>query len=245
MKKIFLFVFIVLSNRLVAQTDSVPAFVKDSLDIYTTRALADWKIPGIAVCIIKNGKVVVMKGYGVTEVGTNSKVDENTLFMIGSNTKAFTATALALLSSEKKLSLDDRVTKWIPEFKLNNKLAGEQAIIRDLLCHRLGFQTFQGDFTYWTSNLSRNEVIEKMSHIKAPYEFRTTWGYTNAAFLVAGEIIPKASGKTWDVFLKERIFDPLGMTRSIALSKDLPNATNAAKAYTLVDDKLKMIPYPL
>ena len=121
MKKIFLFVLIILSNRLVAQTDSVPAFVKDSLDIYTTRALTDWQIPAIAVCIVKNGKVVVMKGYGVTEVGTNNKVDENTLFMIGSNTKAFTATALALLSSEKKISLDDRVTKWIPDFKLDNK----------------------------------------------------------------------------------------------------------------------------
>jgi CubicO group peptidase (beta-lactamase class C family) len=141
--------------------------------------------PRHRVCIIKNGKVVVMKGYGVTEAGTNNKVDENTLFLIGSNTKAFTATALAILDAEKKLSLDDRVTKWIPEFKLDNKLAGEQAIIRDLLCHRIGFQTFQGDFTYWTSDLSRKEVIEKMSHIKAPYEFRTRWGYTNAAFLTA------------------------------------------------------------
>jgi CubicO group peptidase (beta-lactamase class C family) len=243
MKKLFS-VFLFLYARLVfAQADSIPIFIKDSLDTYTTRALTDWQIPAIGVCIIKNGKIVVMKGYGVTEAGTNNKVDENTLFMIGSNTKAFTGTALALLDADKKLSLDDRVTKWMPEFKLNNKLAGEQAIIRDLLCHRIGFQTFQGDFTYWTSNLSRDEVIEKMSHIKAPYEFRTKWGYTNAAFLVAGEIIPKASGKTWEEFLKEKIFDPLGMTRTLALSKDLPSASNAAKAYTLVDGKLTMIPY--
>ena len=243
MKKLFVFVVAVFPVITFAQSDSIPSFVRDSLDVYTNRALSEWNIPGIAVAIIKNGKVVVMKGYGLTEAGTNNKVDENTLFEIGSNTKAFTATALAMLDAEKKLSLDDRVTKWIPEFKLDNKLAGEQAIIRDLLCHRLGFQTFQGDFTYWTSNLTRKEVIEKMSHIKAPFEFRTKWGYTNAAFLTAGEIIPKATGKEWEVFLKERIFDPLGMTRTLALSKGLASATNAAKAYTLVDEKLTKIPY--
>ena len=166
------------------------------------RALTDWQIPGIAVCIVKNGKVVIMKGYGVKDYDTKEKVDENTLFMIGSNTKAFTATALAMLDADKKLSLDDNVTKWIPEFKLDNKAAGEQAIIRDLLCHRIGFRTFQGDFTYWTSDLTRKEVIEKMSHIKATYPFRTTWGYTNAAFVTAGEIIPKAYGHAMGGFYK-------------------------------------------
>ena len=130
------------------------------------------------------------------------KVDENTLFMIGSNTKAFTATALAMLDADKNYRLDDNVTKWIPEFKLDNKAAGEQAIIRDLLCHRIGFRTFQGDFTYWTSDLTRKEVIEKMSHIKATYPFRTTWGYTNAAFVTAGEIIPKAYGHAMGGFYK-------------------------------------------
>ncbi len=215
------------------------------MDTYVEAALKSWQIPGISVCIIKNGKVVLMKGYGVKELGSNDKVDENTLFMIGSNTKAFTATSLAMLDEQKKLSLDDKVTKWIPGFKLNNKAAGEQAIIRDLLCHRIGFRTFQGDFTYWTSNLTRKEVIEKMSHIRATYPFRTTWGYTNAAFLTAGEIIPRATGTSWENFVKEKIFIPLGMTRTIALSKDLPNATNKATPYTMADGKLVKIPYCL
>ena len=208
----------------------VPSFVKDSLDNYVTRALGDWEIPGVAVCVIKDGKVAVMKGYGVKDYDTKDKVDENTLFMIGSNSKAFTATALAMLDAEKppagKLSLDDKVVKWIPEFKLDNKAAGEQAIIRDLLCHRIGFRTFQGDFTYWTSNLTRRDVIEKMSHIKATYPFRTTWGYTNAAFLTAGEIIPKATGMQWEDFVKAKIFDPLDMKNTLALSKDFPHAPN-------------------
>jgi len=243
MKKIFLFLLLILSLNGFSQTDSIPSFVKDSLDSYVNRALTDWEIPGIAVCIIKNGKVVMMKGYGVKDYDTKEKVDENTLFMIGSNTKAFTATSLAMLDADKKLSLDDKVTKWIPEFKLDNTAAGEQAMIRDLLCHRIGFRTFQGDFTYWTSNLTRSEVIEKMGHIKATYPFRTTWGYTNAAFLTAGQIIPKATGMQWEDFIKSRIFDPLEMKSTLALSKDFPNAPNKCSAYTKSEGKLVKIPF--
>lgn len=243
MKKILLLLCTSLSLLVHGQTDTLPSFVKDSLDNYVNNALAAWQIPGVAVCVVKNGKVVLMKGYGVKELGGTDKVDENTLFMIGSNSKAFTATALAMLDDEKKLSLDDKVTKWIPQFKLDNKAAGEQAIIRDLLCHRIGFQTFQGDFTYWTSNLTRAEVIEKMSHIKATYPFRTKWGYTNAAFLTAGEIIPKASGLQWESFLKEKIFTPLGMSSTLALSRDFPLAANKCSAHTMADGKLIRIPF--
>jgi CubicO group peptidase (beta-lactamase class C family) len=247
MKKIFstVFLFVFISTQaLYSQSAALPSFIRDSLDIYVERSMKDWQVPGLAVCIIKNGEVALMKGYGVKELGGADKVDENTLFMIGSNTKAFTATLLATLDVEKKLSLDDKVTKWIPEFRLDNKAAGEQAIIRDLLCHRIGFRTFQGDFTYWTSNLTRKEVIEKMSHIKAHYPFRTTWGYTNAAFLTAGEIIPKATGIKWENFIKEKIFIPLGMNRTLALSKDLPTATNKAFPHTMDNNgKLVKIPF--
>ncbi len=243
MKKLLFFSFIFLSLYSCAQNDNVPSFVKDSLDNYVATALTDWQIPGVAVCIVKNGKIVLMKGYGVKELNGNDKVDENTLFMIGSNSKAFTATALAMLDAEKTISLDDKVTKWIPQFKLDNQAAGEQAIIRDLLCHRIGFRTFQGDFTYWTSNLTRSEVIEKMSHIKAAYPFRTKWGYTNAAFLTAGEIIPKATGMQWEQYLKEKIFTPLGMNNTLALSKDFPNAANKCSAHTIADGKLVKIPF--
>jgi len=250
MKRILPALLLIASVKVFSQSDSlaageagIPSFVKDSLDIYVNRALTDWQVPGIAVCVIKNGKVVIMKGYGVRDYDTKEKVDENTLFMIGSNTKAFTATALAMLDADKKLSLGDNVTKWIPEFKLDNKAAGEQAIIRDLLCHRIGFRTFQGDFTYWTSNLTRKEVIEKMSHIKAVYPFRTTWGYTNAAFLTAGEIIPKATGMQWEDFIKSRIFNPLEMKNTLALSKDFPNAANKCSPYTKAEGKLVKIPF--
>jgi CubicO group peptidase (beta-lactamase class C family) len=227
-----------------AQDLALPGFVRDSLDSYVQQALKDWQVPGLAVGIVKDGQVVLLKGYGVKELGVNDPVDPNTLFMVGSNTKLFTATSLAMLDAEKKLSLDDRVTKWLPDFKLSNAAAGQQAIITDLLCHRIGFQTFQGDFTYWTSNLSRQEVTEKMSHIQAIYPFRTTWGYTNAAFLTAGQIIPRATGITWEDFVRTRIFTPLGMSRTLALSRDMPTATNKAFPYTMSDyTKLVKIPF--
>jgi len=248
-RKIFIAVWLLLIRGVLPAQDSLPAFVKDSLDIYTNRALKEWQIPGAAVCIVKDGKVIWMKGYGVKEMNGTDKVDENTLFMIGSNSKAFTATALAMLDAESqaagqpaKFSLDDKVTKWLPEFALDNKAAGEQAIVRDLLCHRIGFQTFQGDFTYWTSNLSRKEVIEKMKHIKAVYPFRTTWGYTNAAFLAAGEIIPKVTGMQWEDYLKQKIFLPLGMNNTLALSKDYPDAANKCQPHTIDNGKLIKIP---
>jgi CubicO group peptidase (beta-lactamase class C family) len=244
MKKIYLFVlsfFAIVTAQ--AQNTDRGKFLKDSLDSYINRALTNWRIPGAAVCIVKDGKIVLMKGYGIKELGLMNKVDENTLFMIGSNTKAFTATALAMLQADKKLSLDEKVTKYIPEFKLDNKPAGEMTIVKDLLCHRLGFRTFQGDFTFYNTNLARYEVIERLGKMKATYPFRTTWGYTNAAFLTAGEIIPRVIGKPWEVYLKESIFAPLGMGNTLALSADMPKALNRTVPHTLVDNRLTAIPY--
>ena len=132
-----------------------PTFVKDSLDKYVEREMKRWNIPGSAVAIVKDGKVVLAKGYGVKDTGKPDKVDENTLFQIASNSKAFTGTSLALLDFQKRLSLDDKVTKWIPDFKLYDALATRDVTVRDLLCHRIGFQTFQSDLLNWNCNLTR------------------------------------------------------------------------------------------
>jgi CubicO group peptidase (beta-lactamase class C family) len=245
MKKILLLAILYLigAKLTYAQNIDRSKFVNDSLDYYINRALTNWRIPGAAVCIIKDNKIVLMKTYGIKELGQPGSVDINTLFMIGSNTKAFTATALAMLQTAGKLSLDDKVTQYLPQFKLENKLAGEQATIRDLLCHRLGFQTFQGDFTFYNTNLTRSEVISKLGIIKAVYPFRSKWGYTNAAFVTAGEIIPKVYGKPWEVYLKDNIFSPLGMINTLALTADLPKSLNNTVPHTLVDGRLMAIPY--
>ena len=220
-----------------------PSFIKDSLDTYVQRALKDWQIPGVAVCVVKDGKVVVMKGYGVKEMGTTNKVDENTLFMIGSNTKAFTATALAMLAADKKLSLDDHVIKWLPDFKLYDPWVTKEANIRDLLCHRLGFETFQGDFMFFDSDLTLAEVREKFGRLKPKYSFRSRWGYTNAAFMTAGEIIPGVTGKSWAAFLKDSLFTPLGMTNTLALASEMKTAANRATAHTIVNGVLQKTRY--
>jgi CubicO group peptidase (beta-lactamase class C family) len=128
--------------------------------------------------------------------------------MIGSNTKAFTATAMAMLQADKKLTLDDKVQKWLPGFKLYDPWVAKEATLRDLLCHRLGFETFQGDFMFFDSDLDRAQLLEKFAKIKPAHSFRSTWGYTNAAFAVAGEVIPKVTGKTWEQFLKKEYFCP-------------------------------------
>ena len=213
------------------------------MDTYVQKALIDWKIPGIAVCVVKNGKVVVMKGYGLRETGKENKVDENTLFMIGSNTKAFTATALAMLDADKKLSLDDKVQKWLPDFKLYDPWVAKEATIRDLLCHRLGFETFQGDFMYFDSDLSLQEVRQRFAKVKPLYSFRSRWGYTNAAFMTAGEVIPKVTGSSWAAFVHDSIFLPLGMNNSLVLSKDIETAPDKATAHTVVNGRIEKIPY--
>ncbi len=245
MRKLFFFLIVfMLWQTARAQEITLPSFVKDSLDSYINKALKDWNIPGVAVCIVKDGKVVWNKGYGYRETGKAERVDENTLFLIGSNSKAFTAVALAQLESEGKLNLNDRVGKYIRTFKMKDPLASKEVIIKDLLSHRIGLETFQGDFVNWSSNLSRAEVIANLAVYDAPYSFRAKWGYCNAAFTTAGEIIPVVTGISWEDYVTNRIFKPLEMNRTVALTKGYAGLTNTCSAHTLYKGKLIRIPVP-
>lgn len=247
MKKFIVIVaaILLLAFRVDAQETKLPVFVTDSLEQYIKRGMRDWQIPGLAIAIVKDGKVVYSKGFGVKEAGKNDPVNEETLFMIGSNTKAFTATALTMLDHQKACSLDDKVLRWLPDFKLNDPFATKEIMIRDLLSHRIGFETFQGDFTYWTSSLTRQQVIEKMGVIKAPYGFRTKWGYCNAAFVTAGEVVSKVSNQSWEDFVREKILLPLNMKQTLMLSKELASAKNVAVSHTIYKGKLIKLPYPM
>ncbi len=146
---------------------STPAFIRDSLDSYIERGMSLWQIPGLAIAIVKDGKIILSKGYGTREKGwKEEKVDENTLFIIASNTKLFTGTSLAKLDFEKKLSLNDRVTKYLPWFRLYDTTATRLVNIRDLLCHRIGLKTFQGYFTFRDSNLPKDSIILKLRELE-------------------------------------------------------------------------------
>lgn len=221
-----------------------PAWIRDSLDIFINRSMKTEQVPGMAIAVIQDGKVVLQRTYGVREAGKKDLVDANTLFMIGSNTKAYTGTSIALLEKEGKLSLDDKVTKYLPTYRLNDACATQMVSLRDLLSHRIGMRTFQGDFTYWGSTLSREEVMEKMAIMPPSYEFRTRFGYCNSAFLTAGQVIPAVTGKSWEQFVRERIFQPLKMDRALALSAELSNAVNYARPHALYDGKQQVLPQP-
>jgi CubicO group peptidase (beta-lactamase class C family) len=243
MKKFLFPRFLLLLLFLPGWAAAQPGFITDSLQVYIEREMKRWTVPGLTITIIQDGKVAVMKGFGITDLDTKKPVDENTLFRIGSCTKAFTATATAMLQEDKKLSLDGKVTEYLPSFSLNDPCITQQVIVRDLMCHRMGFRTFQGDFVNWNSNLTSEEVIDNLRNLEPPFPFRTTWGYNNAGFVAAGEIIRKISGSPWDVFLKNRVFDPLQMSRTSATTAAITADQNAARAYTMVNDQLTRIDY--
>ncbi|RYZ26804.1 MAG: serine hydrolase [Chitinophagaceae bacterium] len=209
-----------------------PSFIKDSIDRYVEQGLKDWNLPGLSVVIVKDGKVVLIKGYGVRDVDSRMPVDENTLFMIASNTKLFTGTALALLETRQKLNLNDKVTKFFPGYRLYDSVTTQLVTIRDLLTHRIGTKTFQGDFTFWNTKLSREEIMNRMRLLKPTQIFRQDYGYCNSCYLTAGEVIPKVTGKSWEAFVEDSIVRPLGMNSTLPLSTGVEKQTNVAVPYT-------------
>ncbi len=217
-------------------------FIADSLDIYVQREMQRWQVPGMAIAIVKDGKVVVCKGYGYANIESKTPVDAYTLFQIASNSKAFTGTAIALLDYENKLSLDEKVTKYMPWFKLHEATSTELCTVRDLLTHRIGHGTFQGDFLNWGSTLSRKEIIIGMGRTKPIHPFRYKYGYCNAGYITAGEIIPIVTGLSWDTYIKNTFFDPLGMTHTNTSYLDMKNDKNACTPYTLYKGKLVSMP---
>ena len=221
-----------------------PSFILDSLDSYITQGLKDWNIPGLSIAIVKDGKTVVMKGYGVRDLETKERVDENTLFMIASNSKLFTGTALAQLEYNKKLSLNDKVSKYIKGYTLYDKNTSDLVNIRDLLSHHLGTRTFQGDFVFWNSNLGRQQIINRMKLLKPSETFRQSYGYCNSCFVTAGEIIPAVSGKPWEVYVYDSIIMPLRMSNTHTLAQGISQRPNVSSPYTTsFTGKLTEIPY--
>jgi CubicO group peptidase (beta-lactamase class C family) len=240
MMKKLLILFLLCPYTLLSQA---PSFITDSLDSYIERGMKQWEIPGLAIAVVKDGKVVVMKGYGVRETGKNEKVDENTLYIIASNSKLFTGTSLAKLDHEKKLSLNDKITRYIPWFRLYDSNSTRLANIRDMLCHRIGLKTFQGDFTFWNSDLPEDSIIWKMRYLRPSGEFRQDYGYCNSAFLVAGQVLEKVTGISWENYVKENILVPLGMTNTYMNTAGLEKRNNVAMPHNNLFSPLAKIPF--
>jgi CubicO group peptidase (beta-lactamase class C family) len=221
-----------------------PAFIRDSLDSYIQKGLADWNLPGLAVVIVKDGKVVWIKGYGIRDIETKKPVDENTLFMIASNTKLFTGTSLALLETQKRISLDDPITKYFPTYRLYDTTSTQLVSIRDMLSHHIGTKTFEGDFTFWNTALSRDEIMRRMRYLKPPFHFRQEFGYCNSCFMTAGQVIPVVTGDSWEHFVQNNFLSPLAMDQTRILSTGIAEQPDVATPYTTsYSDHLNKVPY--
>ena len=214
-----------------------------AIDSLVERTMTAFNVPGIAVAVIKDGKIVHSKGYGVRSLQTMQKMDENTLFGIASNSKAFTAASLGLLVDEGKIKWDDKVRDYIPEFKLYNPYVSEEFTIRDLLTHRSGLGLGAGDLMFFpdSSDFTLKDVIYNLRFLKPVSGFRTKYDYDNNLYIVAGEVVARVSGKSWDAFVTERIIDPLGMTKTATSFDRLKDKSDVIDGHAPVDGKVQVI----
>ncbi|MEO8413351.1 MAG: serine hydrolase [Ginsengibacter sp.] len=238
MKKSLALFLLLTTLRLTAQV-----ITSSQIDSLTELTLKTFDVPGIAVAIVKDGKVIHAKGYGVRSLHTKQQVDVNTLFGIASNTKAFTVAALGILMDENKVKWDDKVTDYIPEFRMYNPYVTEEFTIRDLLTHRSGLGLGAGDLMFWpdSNNFTRKDMIHNLRYLKPVSSFRTKYDYDNNLYMVAGEVVARVSGMSWEDFIQKRILDPLNMSRSAPSFNRLKDKSDVIDPHAPVDGIVKLI----
>jgi len=231
---------IVLAVQFGAFSQTFDEKLKD-IDGYANTVISTWKDSGagMAIAIVKDDKVVFSKGYGVRELGKPEAPDANTVFAIASNSKAFTTASLAILVDEKKLNWDDKVAKYLPNFRMYDTWVTSELTIRDLVTHRVGLDTFSGDLLWYETTYSADEMLKRVQYLPRFSSFRTRYGYQNLMFVAAGQVIEKVSGKPWCAFVTERLLTPLGMSRTTCSIKDLPD--NAAFPHSESGGKMRRL----
>src|SRR5690348_2950039 len=222
----------------VAQTRPAADPLRD-LDAYTAKAVADWKVPGLAIAVVKDGRIVVAKGYGVRELGKPAPVDTQTLFAIGSTTKAMTAASLGMLVDEGRLKWDDRVTKILPSFQLADPYVTRELTVRDLLTHRAGLGN--ADVLWYRADNSPEEVIRRIRFADPAYSFRSSFIYQNIMYAVAGQLISSVSGMPWSQFVRTRLWDPIGMPNAVASLDSARRRPNVASPHFRFGDTVRVI----
>jgi CubicO group peptidase (beta-lactamase class C family) len=212
---------------------------QSNLDQVVERARKEFEVPGIAIAVVKDGNVVLAKGYGVRKSGESAPVTPQSLFRIASNTKAFTTAALAMLVDEGKIRWDDRVIDHVPGFQMYDPYVTREMMVRDLLVHRSGLGLGAGDLMFWPSTgLTPDEIVRRIRFLKPATSFRSGYAYDNVLYLVPGQIIPAVTGKSWDEFMRERIFVPLGMSRTTVDSHSLETDADVATPHARADGKV-------
>ena len=223
---------------LVAAAQKAPL---QGFDAYVTKAMQDWKVPALAIAVVRNDSIVLMKGYGTRTMGTTQPVDEHTLFAIGSSSKAFTATLVAMLVDEGKMRWDEPVSTYLPGFQLYDQYMSRELTIRDALTHRSGLA--RGDLMWYATDYNRDEILRRVRFLKPSWSARARFGYQNIMYLAAGQSVAHVAGKSWDDVLRERIFQPLGMTETSSSTRALAGLTNVATPHTEVNDTLRIVPW--
>src|SRR5580698_10032064 len=213
-----------------------------TIDATVARAMKAFQVPGMAVGIVKDGKLIYAKGYGVRELGKAAPVDIDTLFQIGSNTKAFTAAALAILVDEHKIRWDDKVIDYIPEFRLYDPYVTRELTLRDLLSHRSGLGTGAGELMFYpNTDFSRAEMIRGLRYLKPVSSFRSQYAYDNLLYMVAGTVVATVTGETWDDFVSQRILQPLRMTGCVTSYRRIAAGSNIVTPHVMSEGKLTAI----
>ncbi len=211
----------------------------DSLDYFIQKQVIDYNIPGLAIGVVKDNIVVFKKGYGLVNALDTIPVTTQTIFPILSCTKAFTAAAFGILVDRGKLRWSDKVITYLPHFKLSNQKVANELTISDILSHKSGLETFEGDLLWYGTDYSRKEIVRRIQYSPLRAKFRSQFGYQNVMYPVAGLIIEKVSGDTWDDFIHKEIFLPLSMENSSTSIRTLRNGRNYAHPH------LKDKPIPL
>ena len=211
-------------------------------DADVRRALGVFQVPGAAIAIVKDGRVVLAKGYGVRRLGEPAPVDAHTLFQIASNTKAFTTACLALLADSGVLSWDDPVTRFLPDFQLADPWVTREFTIRDLITHRSGLGLGAGDLLWLHSDYGRGEIIRRMRSARPATSFRSAYSYDNVLYAAAGEVAATAAHESWDALVRERILTPLGMNETRTGLADLRSGDVLATPHAVIDQKLQVVP---
>jgi CubicO group peptidase (beta-lactamase class C family) len=238
--KLFFFTFILFVS---AFSISAQPITSPQIDALVERTLKTFDVPGIAVAIVKDGKIILEKGYGVTSLNTMQKMDEHTRFGIASNSKAFTVAALGILVDEGKLKWDEKVTDIIPEFKLYAPYVTEDFTVRDLLTHRSGLGLGAGDLMIWpdSSTFTLKDIIHNLRYLKQVSDFRTKFDYDNLLYIVAGEVVARVSGMKWEDFIQAKIMNPLQMTESAPNYNLLKNKNDVIDPHAPVNGKVQVI----
>lgn len=210
-------------------------------DAYITKAMSTWEVPGLAIAIVKGDSVVYAKGYGTRTLGKSEAVDPNTIFAIGSSSKAFTATLVAMLVDAGKIRWSDPVTEHLAGFQLADPYATREMRVRDLLSHRSGLA--RGDLLWYGTDRSSDEIIRQVRFLKPSWSLRSQFGYQNIMYIAAGQLAAGKLDMSWSDAMHARLLEPLGMTSSSTTIRALEGKENVATPHASFDDSVVTIPW--